>query len=699
MLFLIGAAPLALLLLSVVAFRIAVVWWTYPAGVSSPRPASTWIEDQTGEPLAAFASAAGDWQLCLTETQISPHLLGAIVAVEDSRFYDHGGVDWRSVGGAMYEDVATRRMRRGASTITMQLHRLREPTARSLWQKVTQAIRATQIEKIQSKTAILVEYLNRAPFGGNLVGAGAASWRYFGKSCRDLSLGQAALLAGLPQSPNRFRPDRHPEAARARRDHVLDRMVATQMITLAQRNEAAHEPIDAIWRPLPQEAGAGDGLLPTLTRLAESHPGQKMRVNIDRHVQQHCAAAASETLRELEPSRVNAAAVVVLDTPSGTCLAAVSLATVKSGEANAVDLTQCARSSGSTLKPFIYAAAFDLGICTPATLLEDAPGDWSGYEPANYDQGFRGTMPAGAALAQSRNLPAIGLLSRVGVGRTVEVLRAAGFTTLSRTPDRYGLPLAVGGADITPMELAEAYASLARGGQHRVVTLLCNDISSAPAPPDRPLETVLPGPALWPTTCLATLNCLADPDRTAHVCAEAAPIGVAWKTGTSSGHRDAWCAAVTPRRTVVVWLGNPDGSGADRLVGQDAAAPLALKIIAACDPIRGAGFAPSSPRTNIVSAAPIAVQPREAAIQLLSPANGQQIIRDPSVRAGAQRCPLRARTEKSAAATTLWWFIDGHYLGQAAEDAPLWWSPAPGRHELRVVDAAGHSACANVGVN
>ncbi len=689
---LIVAAPIALLCLAALAFRGAVSWWAYPAGFSSPPPASTWIEDQGGGPLAAFASTRGDWRLPLAEHQISPHLLDAIVAVEDSRFYDHAGVDWRSVGGALWEDISSRRARRGASTIAMQLQRLREPVPRSLWQKIEQAVRAMQIERMQSKRAILVEYLNDAPFGGNLVGAGAASWRYFGKPCQALSLGQAALLAGLPQSPNRLRPDRHPQAARARRDHVLDRMVACRMITLAQRAEAGNEPVDAAWQPLPQDAIAADGLLPALTRLAETQPGQTLRVHIDRDVQRQCASAMRDSLATLEPSHVNAAAVVILDTPSGNCLASVSLVTAGDAQTNAIDLTQCPRSSGSTLKPFIYAAAFDLGICKPATILQDAPGEWSGYEPVNYDHVFRGAIPAGEALAQSRNLPAIELLSRVGVGRAVELLRAAGFANLSRTPDRYGLPLAIGGAEVTPMELAEAYASLARGGQHRAAALLCDHGSSEPvskltklihgfacsspsagtkgegrggdfehqqcavleeafSPTLRRsagrgsdsathLKAMLPGPALSPTACLATLGCLADPDRTARVCPEAALMGIAWKTGTSSGHRDAWCAAVTPRRTVVVWLGNLDSSGADRLVGQEAAAPLALKIIAACDRVRGAGFEPCIPPGSVAGAAPIAVQPRMTLIQLISPADGQQIIRDGSIPADAQRCPL-----------------------------------------------------------
>jgi penicillin-binding protein 1C len=692
------SAPAAIVCMSALGFRAAVAWWTYPAGILSPPAASTWIEDRAGEPAAAFASRTGEWQLPLVEQQISPHLLDAIVAVEDSRFFEHGGVDWRSVGGAICEDLASGRTRRGASTITMQLQRLRAPTERSFWGKIEQAIRARQIEQTESKRAILVEYLNRAPFGGNLVGAGAASWRYFGKPCAQLSLGQAALLAGLPQSPNRLRPDRHPQLAKTRRDHVLARMLACGMITLDQRREAGNEPIDAEWRPVPQEKALSDGLLPALTRLAASHPGQTLRLNIDLQVQRQCALAARETLSELGPSHVSAAAVVVLETPSGSCLASVSLVTAEAKQSQGEDLTQCPRSSGSTLKPFIYAAAFDLGICSSSTVVDDAPGDWAGYEPANYDHAYRGRMKAGEALAESRNLPAIGLLSRVGVGRAVELLRAAGFSTLSRTPDRYGLPLAVGGADVTPMELAEAYASLARGGQHRAAALLCKDVAGHSVGAGRPFEKLLAGPPLWPATCIETLNCLADPDRTARVCHAAVPIGPAWKTGTSSGHRDAWCAAVTPRCTVVVWLGNPDGSGADRLVGQDAAAPLALRIIASCDPVTGAGFAPTASRGPLAAAAPIGVQPSSGSVRLLSPTDGQQIIHDPSIPEAAQRCPLRARAPESSGRPALWWFVDGHYLGCGASEQSLWWTPSLGTHEVRVVDALGHAVSAKVAV-
>ena len=603
------ATPVVLFAASIVAFEAAVAWWPYPAGIDRPPLASTWIVDRDGRPLAAFAGADGQWCRPVSADELGPHLADAVVAVEDERFYRHGGVDWRSAAGAAWQDLASLSLRRGASTIAMQLQHLRQPTARrSVLAKLAQAVRACQIERRQSKPDVLVEYLNRAPFGGNLTGAGAASWRYFGRPCSALSLGQAALLAGLPQSPNRYRPDRHPAPAAVRRDHVLDRMWACGMISADQRRAAAAEPVDAAWYPLPQDA-VDIGLRPTLRRLARAYPGRTVRSTIDSAVQQRAAAAADDAVRALAASRVTAAAVVVLDTPSGACLAAVS----RSSAAD-VDLTVRPRSAGSALKPFIYAAAFDAGVCRPGTMLDDAPAGWAGYQPGDYDRRFDGPEPAAVALARSRNLPAIWLLSRVGVARSVGVMAAAGLGTVGRTPNRYGLSLAVGGAEVTPMELAGGYATLGRGGVARGAWLLCTEVASdwgASSPSDllsgwrlqpppvaaeaatpvglvRHARVVVGGPAgggvLRRSSCLMALQCLADPERTRAVWPAAAGLGVAWKTGTSSGHRDAWCAAVTPRRTVVAWLGNADGAGSDALVGQDAAAPLALRVMAAVDP-------------------------------------------------------------------------------------------------------------------
>ncbi|HEX8912608.1 MAG TPA: transglycosylase domain-containing protein, partial [Humisphaera sp.] len=461
------------------AFEAAVRLLPYPPGIDRPPPAATLLLDRDGRPLAAFAAADGRWHLPLSPEQVSPHLLDAIVAVEDGRFRDHAGVDWAGVGGAARDTMLGRR--RGASTITMQLQRLRDPRPRGWLAKLDQAVRARQIERAATKDAILAEYVNRAPFGGALVGAGAASWRYFGKPCRDLSLGEAALLAGLPQNPNAFRPDRHPEAALRRRTHVLARMRALGRITAAQQADADAEPLTAAWRPLPQErpvvvqasahastkgtqaearatTPTADGALAALLARSFQQRGGTVVTAIDARTQRLAADVAAEQLRSLAASGVSAAAVVVLDTRTAEVLATVSLE-LKDGRpaASRIDLAQRPRSTGSVLKPFIYAAAFDAGTITPQTVLRDEPAAWAAYVPANYDRTFAGDMPAAEALARSRNVPALAVLERVGVGRAVGVMEGLGVATPARAARPVGLSLAVGGAEASVTEVAQAF--------------------------------------------------------------------------------------------------------------------------------------------------------------------------------------------------------------------------------------------------
>ncbi len=696
-------AGVILAVFAAVAFLVAVRWWTYPADELGPPPASTWITDRNGATLAGFVGDDGSWCRPLSQQEISPHLIDAIVAVEDQRFYQHGGVDWQSAASAAWQDLLAMRYRRGASTLTMQLEHLRKPAPRSLINKLLQAIRADQIERQIDKQQIVVEYLNRAPFGGNLTGAGAASWRYFGKPCRDLSLGQAALLAGIPQSPLRFRPDRCPQAAINRRLHVLDRMRVCGMITQTQRDQAATEPIDAAWKPLPQDTPAEIGLLPTLARLARDYPGQSIQTSIDSLIQRQATEAAENQLDLLYPSHVSAAAVVVLDTPTGQCLAAVSRAIDRPRDAVDLDLTARPRSSGSTLKPFIYAAAFDAGICTPQTVLDDSPTSFAGYEPANYDRQFAGPMPAAAALAQSRNVPALVILSKLRVDRAIEVMNGCGLATLAKTPDRYGLSLAIGGAEVTPMELAEAYATLARGGLHHPSAITQTPVLRYTEEPDRASKNpalrmtsqtgVNRGQILRPWSCLLALQCIAGSDRTRNVYGPATDLSPAWKTGTSSGHRDAWCAAVTPSRTVVVWLGNADGSGSDALVGQDAAAPLALRILTIVDrPNAGDNFAPPPGfLASLPAKKPVTVSND---LILLSPVDHQKIVVDPSLPPDQQRLPLRARIHEGD--DQLWWFVDGNWIGDCRSSEVFWWDPTPGPHEIRAVALSGSAAIAHV---
>ena len=675
------AMPLAMTAI----FYAAVYLWPYPAGLDRARPAGTWIEDRNGIPLAAFVAGDEQWHLPLAADQISPHLLKAIVAVEDARFHDHAGVDWRSVVAAAWRNVRSAGIRRGASTITMQLHRLRDPRPRSMAAKLEQAIRAQQIDRALTKEQILIEYANRAPFGGNLVGAGAASWRYFARPCGDLSLSQAALLAGLPKNPNRYRPDRHPEPAEQRRNIVLSRMLALGMITAEQHAHALVEPVDAAWRPLPQMRPAGaplaDAAMPALISLHRRYPGRSLQTTLDSGIQRQAYQAMLQQLESLRESGVSAGAAVVLDTQSAEVLASVSMSPLT----RSLDLTRTPRSTGSVLKPFIYAAAFDMGIAKPQSILHDTPVAWPGYMPANYDRSFRGAMFAADALAESRNIPALVLLSQVSVDRAAGIMGAAGLRTLARSPDRYGLSLAIGGAEASVMEVAEAYATLARGGIPKASRIRI-DQPSTDAPEIIRAET-----------CWQTLAALSQSARTRGHCPEAAVSHVAWKTGTSSGNRDAWCAAVTRRYTVVVWLGNPDNRGSPCLVGQDAAAPPALRLIASLS-----GPQDAWPSANPDSSAPGVVRlSLSRKITLLSPVDGLEVVYNPDLLPERQQLLLRALPAGPAAAgdlPTLFWFINGQPLGTTRGDDRLFWPPAPGRHEVRVIDADGRAAVARITV-
>ncbi len=655
-------------------------WCLYPTAAVRPIGSSTWITDRDGNPLAEFVTGDG-WSKPLTQSQVNPRLLEAIVAVEDGQFYEHAGVNWRSLAAAAWEDLTSLHFHRGASTITMQLHRLRVGADHSLATKLSQIVRARQIEETLSKPQILLEYVNRAPFGGNIVGAGAASERYFGKPCANLSLAQAALLAGLPQNPQRLRPDRFPQQAKLRRDHVLDRMLALNMINADEYRQAKDEPVAV--RPLSSQKNP-PALVPTLERLARAYPGRSIQSTIDPAIEQQASTAAMAELDLHRLDGVEAAAVVVLDSNSGDVLASVSICE----SSPSLDLTCCARSSGSAIKPFIYATAFEDGLCQPDSLVNDQPVVWEDYAPRNFDRRFDGTMPASHALAASRNIPAIQLLADAGTSHVLSGMRDAGLHSLTKTSQRYGLSLAIGGAEVTPMDLATAYATLARSGEY--VPSRLTTLASLRAPRHCVSRDSAGG----------TLRSLSDADRTRQLCPEAAAMNVAWKTGTSSGRRDAWCAAVSRTRVVVVWMGNSRGEGSSSLVGITAAAPLALRLIAAIEPDKE-----KLPWWQ-ASAAHRAANTREIGwtsgeeLRILSPTPGVDVVRMPDLPISAQRIPLRAATSAAKAGTscTCWWFVDDQLIGTAEGAETVWWSPSVGAHRIRVVDSAAHAAATNIAV-
>ncbi|MBQ7248730.1 MAG: penicillin-binding protein 1C [Deltaproteobacteria bacterium] len=548
------------------------------------------ILDRRGEPLRFFLAPDGCWRFPVTLEEVTPELLTAIVQLEDRRFYHHPGVDPLAVARAFFSNLRRARVVSGASTITMQVARLAVPRRRTILAKIIESLRAVQLTCHYSKRQILTWYINLAPFGGNVSGVGAASWRYFGKDPKRLSLGEAALLAVLPRSPVRYDPFRNPGTARGVRDRALERLAASGAFT-PQRVAAAR------LEPLPGKRPALPFLAPHFCQwLAQEARRRNLKnaaadngvwvTTLDARLQR----LAEERLRTrsmfLRRAGIHGAAMVALDIASREVLAWVgNIDFWDELHQGMVDNVRSRRSPGSALKPFLYALAFARGIIAPETRLLDVPTDFAGYAPENYDHLFYGAVSAHDALARSLNVPAVRLLNAVGDAAFKELLRAGGLTTLQGDRD-YGLALALGGCEVRLLELVNMYASLADGGRMRRIRWLGQG---------KP-EPVFPW--LSPAACALTLDILQDVRR------PELPDGwnltrdvpaVAWKTGTSFGHRDAWALGVSRDLAIGVWTGNPDGKVVKGISGTRQAGPLLFDLFRALAP------STSPPRKEISS--------------------------------------------------------------------------------------------------
>ena len=678
------ALVLATALLTATVAGVAAVLIRQPYPESPvPEPAATTAFGADGQVLLCITSSSRCWHLPAQRPHANPDLEHAVVAIEDQRFFSHGGVDWQSIAGSAWLDLRHGAIRRGASTITMQLERLRHPRSRCWSSKLIEALRACQLERSCSKEAILAEYLDRAPFGANVIGAEAASWCWFGRPVRSLSLAQCALLAGLPQSPTRLRPDHHPRAARMRRDTVLLAMRQQGLITEAAYTIARSEAVDARWQELPQEHEAGGAALASV--LPSGQTGAII-TTIDPATQALTYRLAQEQALDLGSD--TALAVVVADNQGAGLRALVSVG----GPAD-LDLTAIRRSPGSTLKPFVYAAAFDQGLVQPGSILADDPSAWQGFMPQNMDHTYIGDLTAAEALAESRNLPAMHLLQQIGIPTAGRLLEACGLEGLAQQSVQAGLDLAIGGCVVSPRDLAEAYATLARLGVHRRLSI----------------TPVVEGPGervLGAHACLQVLDSLADQARTAACCPAAAAAVVAWKTGTSSGCRDAWCAACSVRCTVVVWCGCIRDSGDPDLTGLTAAAPLALTVIETIDHPRvgWSGGTTSSTVVHEFTKGPLeSPDPQRTTTSVLAadlvvfePTMGEHLCPDPDRPQAGVMLHLLAHGTPGA---TLWWFDDDRPVAQALVGETVSLPVACGVHHLHVIDAQGGSATCQVEVD
>lgn len=504
----------------------------FPLAALELRAASRQVFAADGTLLCALPDAHGERRLPVRLAEVSPHVVAALVAAEDRRFFAHGGVDAAAVLRAALQNCARGRVFSGASTLSMQVARLAEPHARTFAGKVWEAVRARQLERAASKPQILELYLNHVPFGGTLRGIEAASLSWYGKRARDLALDEAATLIAMLPAPTRRSPARDPALLRAARNQVLAAMVAAGRVSASAAAAAAALPLLARRHAWPRLAPHACALL-----LARS-PAPELRSAIDLDLQRSIEDIVA---REQELS-TDGLAIVVLARESGDL---VALCGSRDQAATGLDATRCARSAGSTLKPFLYAEALEQGVIGERTLLADQPRQWGEYRPENFGREFAGRLMVADALAESRNLPAVALLEAVGVDAFRARLHACGLELPRR---RLHLDAALGTVAVTPLALGAAYVQLLR--------------SDALSPGTR-------------ATLLAALSARSPaPEQVAAGLA-------ACKTGTSSDRRDAWAVGVTPRHVVVVWAGDLGGRPAPGLVGSRAAAALLAPVLGA----------------------------------------------------------------------------------------------------------------------
>lgn len=709
--------------ITILSALLALSYWLLPKPDLLPPDMeySRTVLDRDGEVIFLTTTSDGKLRLPATLDQLAPELLEATLEMEDRRFFEHHGVDGRAILRAGW-GVVSRQKLGGGSTITMQLSRLRWGlSTRSPWGKFAQMFRAVQLERHYSKDEIAAAYFTIAPYGGNVEGARAASFRWCGKSASELTLREAASLSAIPQSPSTRRP----------KDGGNPSLAAAQARLMTRLRAAHGEP--------PNELDAEFYLVPTAIpreaphwarRLLREDPGSlSVPSSLDLTQQHTVERSIGDFLDRWQSRGLRNASAVLLHVPSGEIRACVGSASFHDAAiAGQVDGARARRSPGSTLKPFIYALALDAGLIQPQTLLDDAPRRFAGYNPENSDRQFLGPIAASEALRRSRNVPAVELASRLPGGGLETLLRASGVDLPERS---HGLALAIGATEMRLEDLARLYAELALPQQGM----------------------------LSPAACWLTLNAL-------HCDEPGAPVGLACKTGTSNGFRDAWACGVMGDWVLCVWVGHFSGRGMPGLFARETAAPLLWQTLHKLDlPAPGGDGSPPpdvvrvqicavsgdlagkacpqcrdgwfiggvSPITTCkvhrkIGDSVVEIWPAERLEQFRNagfprssyplpgtadrphqPASAGQppkIVSPQSaltyyIRADAdatQQNRILLEANAAPGTTQIHWFADRRYLGASAPAEPLPWQPRVGDYELQAMDDAGRATVERISV-
>ena len=523
---------------------------------------STVVTDRNGELLGARIASDGQWRFPPSDT-VPEKFRTALIEFEDRWFAYHPGVNPVSIARAAAGNIKAGHVTSGGSTITMQVIRMSRGRERNIGQKIIEAILATRLELRCSKNEIIGLYASHAPFGGNVVGLEAASWRYFGRPPDELSWGEAATLAVLPNSPGEIHPGKNRTRLLEKRNRLLGSLYRHGHIDSLDFVLACDEPLPGEPVALPQEAHH-------LTEYYwKTSPGKRIKTAIDIHLQKQIQAVTDQWNNEFSQTGIHDLAAIVKDVRTGETLAYIGNANPdRKRPGGEVDIIRAPRSTGSILKPLLYCALLQDGEILPNTLLPDVPININGFSPQNFNRQFYGAVPASEALARSLNVPSVHLLRRFGVAKFLDILRKCGMTTLKGSASHYGLSLILGGAEGTLGDITSIYSKLSASYQSADTT----HTSKGDRLHNFPLKDKC---ALW-----WTFDALKEVNRPDEI--DWRLIGsikkVAWKTGTSFGFRDAWAVGVTADYAVGVWAGNAQGQGVPGLTGARTAGPVMFEI-------------------------------------------------------------------------------------------------------------------------
>lgn len=676
----------AALLVGGAAFGLDALDRAYPPPLEAAQQRSFEVLDRDGRLLRAFATPDGRWRLKTSAAEVDPQFLRMLIAYEDQRFYDHHGIDPWALLRSAWQLASNGRIVSGASTLSMQVARLIEPrTDRSFSAKFLQGLRALQIERRLDKAEILDLYLNIAPYGGNLEGVRAASLAWFGKEPARLDTAEAALLVALPQLPEKRRPDRFPDAARQARERVLQRLAVERVVGEGEAERATLAAVPANRRDLPayapHMAAAARVKFPNAT---EAH--STLRLPIQRELEAVARHAAEKLTEKVS------VAIVMADAQTGDIVAEVGSADyLDTARRGFVEMSRAVRSPGSTLKPFIYGLAFENGLIGQETIIEDRPADFSGYRPRNFDMHYQGDVSIRQALQLSLNVPAVKLLDAVSPSALMVRFRRVGVKLMLPTTEAPGLAIALGGAGISLVDLVQLYAGLAGGGDP---VRLGDGVRSAPQ--RLAGDRLFADAAIWNVSDILSgvLPPLGMKQR-----------GIAYKTGTSYGYRDAWSVGYDGRHVIGVWVGRADNGAVPGIAGYATAAPILFEAFeksgVAITPMPAApsGVArvavsdlPANQRRFTLTASGLLSAPRrESAPRIVYPPEGARV--ELSSQSGISPLVLKLQGGRAP----FRWLANGRPLPDASLRRNSEWRPeGQGFSTLTVIDADGRASSVRV---